>query len=58
MIQGNEIFKSHFVHVIIVIYVSNYNHVDVARKLDDALWVQQSIDQLDNFLIYFDVIES
>ncbi len=42
-------FKSHFVHVIIVIYISKYNLVDVARKLDDALWVQQSIDNLTIF---------
>jgi len=42
-------FKSHFVHVIIVIYISKYSHVDVARKLDDALWVQQSIDNLTIF---------
>jgi hypothetical protein len=46
-------FKYHFVHVIIVIYISKYNHVDVARKLDDALWVRQSIDNLTIFDLFW-----
>ncbi len=46
-------FKSHFVHVIIVIYIGKYNHVDVAKKLDDALWVQQTIDNWQFFDLFW-----